>query len=562
MSKMPNFDTTYEQNAAKDRPMSCVRESDDEQQNDLNEWSEIFRKSPESDIYSQRLERCDSSGSESLKILVVGDDDTLLYKNSDNTAHISKGTNLEPLPIPYRPETHPRLEAGYSACSLEATRSSREETLLYGTSAPALCYSSNWTQNTAKERDLESEDVDLNSSASVSPVQVPSEESLGTSDESYLPHSARRHSASSSDSIFVYSQLSATMDHDELKKESSDIHSSTTLTDSIAHQPVDSDQQCNYYKCWHTEEEARVNPTGSKEHIGCIKCLGWKQAALDFFRDASKAQLTSSHVLSATEAAKKYRSSINRKNKGEDRLPVVCNADPPIDTLLTASMWVGYFKGSVSFKDVQQFFYNVDVLHIQYRRREHYACLTYRNREAMKESIKQFNNTVFYGSVLKCWPVVEEDYKDICKQQMTFVWRNWLTEKGNAAGVPQYMGPSEYYDTSLTAEHGYHPYMIQAPGGYFTSESYLFDHSWYNSSLLPHDRQLTWSTATSFPGTQIPDARYIVLKPWASEDVERSYNIGYWSVPRSKVEYLNGAAAEVYLIFSITGSGGFHGYAR
>ncbi|KAG0179816.1 hypothetical protein DFQ29_001625 [Apophysomyces sp. BC1021] len=509
MSKMPNFDTTYEQNAAKDRPMSCVRESDDEQQNDLNEWSEIFRKSPESDIYSQRLERCDSSGSESLKILVVGDDDTLLYKNSDNTAHISKGTNLEPLPIPYRPETHPRLEAGYSACSLEATRSSREETLLYGTSAPALCYSSNWTQNTAKERDLESEDVDLNSSASVSPVQVPSEESLGTSDESYLPHSARRHSASSSDSIFVYSQLSATMDHDELKKESSDIHSSTTLTDSIAHQPVDSDQQCNYYKCWHTEEEARVNPTGR-----------------------------------------------------EDRLPVVCNADPPIDTLLTASMWVGYFKGSVSFKDVQQFFYNVDVLHIQYRRREHYACLTYRNREAMKESIKQFNNTVFYGSVLKCWPVVEEDYKDICKQQMTFVWRNWLTEKGNAAGVPQYMGPSEYYDTSLTAEHGYHPYMIQAPGGYFTSESYLFDHSWYNSSLLPHDRQLTWSTATSFPGTQIPDARYIVLKPWASEDVERSYNIGYWSVPRSKVEYLNGAAAEVYLIFSITGSGGFHGYAR
>ncbi|KAI7871859.1 hypothetical protein BDF14DRAFT_917112 [Spinellus fusiger] len=75
---------------------------------------------------------------------------------------------------------------------------------------------------------------------------------------------------------------------------------------------------------------------------------------------------------------------------------------------------------------------------------------------------------------------------------------------------------------------------------------------------VPHMSLDLWSY-------QYSTTRYLIIKPWAPQDLERSYQIGYWSIPLNKVDYLNAifeTTKDIYLIFSLTRSGGYFGYAQ
>ncbi|KAF7721727.1 hypothetical protein EC973_004263 [Apophysomyces ossiformis] len=407
--------------------------------------------------------------------------------------------------------------------SLEATYSGIKETPLYGKSAPARVGKSAWTTHINSKNTSQDDVTDANT------VVLQGYEQRSS-------YSSRRQSTSSCGSVFVYPDSPASTEEQTLKDDSRAVDLSDKSFAMRSQLDLHSKKKHVHVENLDTVK-AKQEYRGSQGDVGYNDCQSCKQAALELFKSMSQLPLSVSQKVSATEIVKRYRSLHSEQDEEDDRPSADHNVELAAETSRTASMWVGYLKRSVSFKDIQEYFYDANVLHIQYRRGARYARITYCNREAMENSIKRYNNTVFDGSVLQCWPLVQED--DL--QEMSAKQGNWI-----------------WYG------YGYRPHITQYGNTYFEAGMYLLNSYQWDYG---HHRELTWASGTTFTGIQTVSARYLVMKPWAPEDMQISFDNGYWSIPSSKVELLNAVfeastAEEVYLIFSVTGSGEFHGYAR
>ncbi|KAI8394248.1 YT521-B-like domain-containing protein [Radiomyces spectabilis] len=218
-------------------------------------------------------------------------------------------------------------------------------------------------------------------------------------------------------------------------------------------------------------------------------------------------------------------------------------------------MLVQGISPNVSFKELQQLFYHLDILQIRYLRSVHQAYITYRTYESMIKSIWQFNNTAFRGSILRCIPFVpstpsppqQVSYGYFSEEERPEIHSGTLanvTKTDNGQCLPKQM--VDYTNAPACMQSGWYQQ------GYYV---------WQDSSAAPTYGPIMANWPSYYP----PRVRYFVLKPWAPQDLEHSIHIGYWSIPRYKMHILNSAfesSMEVYLIFSITGSGEFCGYAR
>ncbi|KAL0083043.1 YT521-B-like domain-containing protein [Phycomyces blakesleeanus] len=281
----------------------------------------------------------------------------------------------------------------------------------------------------------------------------------------------------------------------------------------------------------------RTNPKG---------CLDWKNVAFNIFLKTTSSQVQSqpgSRISSSTEP-------FTVDNKDQDCAAEEVESFSPINDYNSAIMWIGFLPKTVSFKDLQRLLYSPDVLHIKYRRIEHFAHVTYGSDEALFINIQRFDNTVFHGVILQCYPIGLESPTD--HQSLPFVYPPLLCDMNNDV--------AELYQTPMTSI-GYTEFSYCYRSG--QENEYYTEYS-PTATLIPYPNINPYFYVPSVPW-YTPYARYFILKPWAPQDLKFSFQTGYWSVSRPKMEHLNIVfenTPKVYLIFSITGSGEYCGCAQ